>query len=582
MRKFISRLTRPTLYNEETGRMKKYALYLLLTLIALTGCKHRPSPYDRTLRQVGELADTLPDSALVLLQTLPASDSLNREQHARWCMLQGRIVDKLFTPLPAPYHYEQAVRWYAAHGSAEEYAQMQLYLGRAYMEEGDFDRAMTVYTGALRTAERNLLDDKAGYINSFMGDLYSEKSMEQEAIGKFKAAADCFKESRNQKSYACALRDLAHEYALLDSFSTALCLLEQAKQIASELSDKRTESTILNHFGNIYALQGEYEQAKSCYFQAIQLGSRDSMPNYIALVKLYIETDSIEKAKMLIGRLQKYSPKYAYSIQKSYYRICKKEQLYKEALQHHEEYVYLTDSIIYADNQSQILNIDRKYNDEKHRVRIKELTISRQRILIVGGGIFFTTVVVLILYRKRNREKLHLQQIKINRQKNQILSLSLELERKKSALAAFEEKDKNYQNLALDIRLLTDKCKEQQRTLLTSSIVYKELDKLANQNVPGDNRTLLSDRHWKRICNDINTLFPKLRPFVFGLCPDLSDSDWRYCCFLMYGFDTNSEAHLLNITPESARKKHLRLRQKLHITLPEQYTLCNYLTENTL
>ena len=154
--------------------MKKYALYLLLTLIALTGCKHRPSPYDRTLRQVGELADTLPDSALVLLQTLPASDSLNREQHARWCMLQGRIVDKLFTPLPAPYHYEQAVRWYAAHGSAEEHAQMQLYLGRAYMEEGDFDRAMTAYTGALRTAERNLLDDKAGYINSYMGDLYSE------------------------------------------------------------------------------------------------------------------------------------------------------------------------------------------------------------------------------------------------------------------------------------------------------------------------------------------------------------------------------------------------------------------------
>ena len=35
-----------------------------------------------------------------------------------------------------------------------------------------FDRAMTAYTGALRTAERNLLDDKAGYINSYMGDLY--------------------------------------------------------------------------------------------------------------------------------------------------------------------------------------------------------------------------------------------------------------------------------------------------------------------------------------------------------------------------------------------------------------------------
>ena len=579
MRKFISQLTRPTLYNEETGRMKKYALYLLLTLIALTDCRHRPSPYDRTLRQVGELADTLPDSALVLLQTLPASDSLNREQHARWCMLQGRIVDKLFTPLPAPYHYEQAVRWYAAHGSAEEHAQMQLYLGRAYMEEGDFDRAMTAYTGALRTAERNLLDDKAGYINSYMGDLFEERIMWTEALEKYKITSEYFKKTNNTKSYASSLISIACNYAKLDSLSVAIQYLELADSIVTCYDHKRLQSAISNHLGNIYARQHNYEDAKRYFYRAVEQGNK-KLPNYISLAQIYLETDSTQKAKELLGQLPHQAT--SLSVMYLYYQINKKENNFEKSLAYLEKYTHKADSIIYADNQSQILNIDRKYNDEKHRVRIKELTISRQRILIVGGGIFFTTVVVLILYRKRNREKLHLQQIKINRQKNQILSLSLELERKKSALAAFEEKDKNYQNLALDIRLLTDKCKEQQRTLLTSSIVYKELDKLANQNVPGDNRTLLSDRHWKRICNDINTLFPKLRPFVFGLCPDLSDSDWRYCCFLMYGFDTNSEAHLLNITPESARKKHLRLRQKLHITLPEQYTLCNYLTENTL
>ena len=54
-----------------------------------------------------------------------------------------------------------------------------------------------------------------------------------------------------------------------------------------------------------------------------------------------------------------------------------------------------------------------------------------------------------------------------------------------------------------------------------------------------------------------------------------------YCCLYMYGFDTNAEAQLINITVDSVRKKRLRLRQKLGITLPNNNTtLREYLIEN--
>lgn len=47
------------------------------------------------------------------------------------------------------------------------------------------------------------------------------------------------------------------------------------------------------------------------------------------------------------------------------------------------------------------------------------------------------------------------------------------------------------------------------------------------------------------------------------------------------GFDTNTEAKLLNITVDSVRKKRLRLRQKLNIILPDNNaTLYEYLIEN--
>ena len=49
----------------------------------------------------------------------------------------------------------------------------------------------------------------------------------------------------------------------------------------------------------------------------------------------------------------------------------------------------------------------------------------------------------------------------------------------------------------------------------------------------------------------------------------------------MYGFDTNTEAKLLNITVDSVRKKRLRLRRKLDITLTDNNsTLHEYLIEN--
>ena len=49
----------------------------------------------------------------------------------------------------------------------------------------------------------------------------------------------------------------------------------------------------------------------------------------------------------------------------------------------------------------------------------------------------------------------------------------------------------------------------------------------------------------------------------------------------MYGVDTNAEAQLINITVDSVRKKRLRLRQKLGITLPNNNTtLREYLIEN--
>ena len=61
----------------------------------------------------------------------------------------------------------------------------------------------------------------------------------------------------------------------------------------------------------------------------------------------------------------------------------------------------------------------------------------------------------------------------------------------------------------------------------------------------------------------------------------LTEQDFLYCCLCMCGFDTNTEAKLLNIASDSVRKKRFRLREKLNIALlNDNTTLYEYLIEN--
>ena len=41
------------------------------------------------------------------------------------------------------------------HGTAEEQAQIDLYLGRAYVEDGEYDKAMQIYADALQLAKEH-------------------------------------------------------------------------------------------------------------------------------------------------------------------------------------------------------------------------------------------------------------------------------------------------------------------------------------------------------------------------------------------------------------------------------------------
>mgnify|MGYP006964504093 FL=1 len=110
--------------------------------------------------------------------------------------------------------------------------------------------------------------------------------------------------------------------------------------------------------------------------------------------------------------------------------------------------------------------------------------------------------------------------------------------------------------------------------------LYKELTKLGNQNIPGNNKSLITEKRWKAITNEITTIYPELYNYIYSLGPNLPEEDFQYCCLYLFGFDTNTEAKLLNIAPNSVSKKRSRLKLKLNITFPTNSSLYEYLIKN--
>ena len=564
-------------------QMRKSIAIIITSILVLSGCNKQQSVSDRLLNEVGKAITINPDSASNLLKGISSPEKLDDKTFARWCMLSGKITDEIFTTILPTYQLERAYDWYSSHGSPDEQVQILIYLGRSYFADGDYDKAMSIYTNALDIAEKNKFNNLIGYIYDYIGDLYREKFMRTEAIKRYEAAAECFKKENNTDSYACALRDVGREYAEMDSLSHALHILIVADSVANKTKNIEVTASINNALGNIYAMQNKYDKAEKYLLKALLTG-REKMPDYVALIDLYTTSGSINKAKELLSKIPQDTPQYTCSIKYLYYQIYNAEENYKEALVNLEEYVNMVDSIVYADSQSKILDIESKYNHLKISKEVDRLKIKQQSYIIISIICIITLLLITIgylLYRKKAKEKIQRQRDELYLIKTNLLNVSLELEKKKRLLDTFKEKNEYYNKMQEEIILLTANYKELQNKSLENSPLFKELTHLTTQNKPRNNRSLITDEQWKLITDEITHIYPNLHRYIYSLCPDLQIQDFMYCCLYMYGFDTNAEAQLINITVDSVRKKRLRLRQKLGITLPNNNTtLREYLIEN--
>ena len=570
-------------------------LISLLSTLSFIGCRDE-SDAIYLIDRAESLLKSDPDSSHILLDSIAVPDNLSDKLLARWCMLSGKVADTLYTDLPYVQQLLRAQAYYKSHGTKQEQAKIGLYLGRSYVEDKENEKAMKVYLQALDIALRSEDYNQAGYICSYMGDLYDFEGNYLLGKDKYKEAESYFRKAGNMRSSAFALRDVGRMYAFSDSLDIALIFLLKADTIIVEVGDSSDIGTIYNGIGNIYNMLGNKELAKLYLWKNVNMSDFDDAPSYRTLAGIYIEEGDFKNARICLEKasVPSFNDMTRFSVLYGYSLLEEAEGNWEKAWFYLDEYNSASDSILTIRNRENIIKIEKEYEHLKISLENMRLKSDKQKYFIywvISVSILLILLWVFQIRIDRKNKRLLKQEIDLSNKSNELFRLRDNLRNKQDRLEALsiqlsekneklneldsrEKLEKEYEQIKKEEETLVLRIAERRKDLFLSSAIAKKVIKLSQKVVPGATKSPLSEKDWQNIITQVNEVYPFLADRLAAF--NLSAAELRYCYLSLLGLDSIGESILLHIQPDSVNKRRQRVRQRLGI-IAKELDLCAYL-----
>ena len=570
-------------------------LISLLSTLSFIGCRDE-SDAIYLIDRAESLLKSDPDSSHILLDSIAVPDNLSDKLLARWCMLSGKVADTLYTDLPYVQQLLRAQAYYKSHGTKQEQAKIGLYLGRSYVEDKENEKAMKVYLQALDIALRSEDYNQAGYICSYMGDLYDFEGNYLLGKDKYKEAESYFRKAGNMRSSAFALRDVGRMYAFSDSLDIALIFLLKADTIIVEVGDSSDIGTIYKGIGNIYNMLGNKELAKLYLWKNVNMSDFDDAPSYRTLAGIYIEEGDFKNARICLEKasVPSFNDMTRFSVLYGYSLLEKAEGNWEKAWFYLDEYNSASDSILTIRNRENIIKIEKEYEHLKISLENMRLKSDKQKYFIywvISVSILLILLWVFQIRIDRKNKRLLKQEIDLSNKSNELFRLRDNLRNKQDRLEALsiqlsekneklneldsrEKLEKEYEQIKKEEETLVLRIAERRKDLFLSSAIAKKVIKLSQKVVPGATKSPLSEKDWQNIITQVNEVYPFLADRLAAF--NLSAAELRYCYLSLLGLDSIGESILLHIQPDSVNKRRQRVRQRLGI-IAKELDLCAYL-----
>ncbi len=265
-------------------------------------------------------------------------------------------------------------------------------LGVVYKLQENYQKALTFYQRALLL--RKTLPDKKisdlAYSSMVIGETYMALDSLSAAKNSHLQALEWYKQDGDQSGVAYATYHLGEVARQAGQIADSKRLLLNARKMFQDLNIPRGEVNTLYSLTALMLEQGDYKEAAKFAdpfnLMADWLGSRNHRMN---------------------ARFFRY-------------QIAKGEKRWSDALELHEEYLIVKDSLWNEENGAEIARLEASYSlrqkdQENLHLRLEKelaetsLAAQRQRSIALIGLLFLILLFVIILIRLVRKEKLHIQ-----------------------------------------------------------------------------------------------------------------------------------------------------------------------------
>lgn len=539
--------------------MKKYVVIIIALLFALTSCDSDLRRAKRYYHQVQEVAESDPDSALILIDSvLNIGVFLDDDIRMNMSLMQAKAIfthpdgerRELSSRIKAKKIYtmpelERAADYYAEKEEYHKASYAALYSGYVLRELRADDEAMVFFKDAVKYAEltgdslafarasynvarllyQKFLNEEALPViksaDAYFGTQYDERALALNLIGcikvnslSFEEAENCFKQSivysqlsNSQIAYKKAMGNLSVCYREQSRYDDAINCVRQIK------AGTDTIRLFLNNmnFGKLYTCRKQYDSA-AYYF--------NKMIDLLPVAKL--KDDNVASA---------------------YNGLSKFEEArgnYKSALSYKQKQLVLHDKIHTQLREDNLYHINKKYDYEALQNDMNRRIISNYRIEIAMAYVIIVVLAVVfaLYYRIVQKNK---KEAEIKATLMRVLNDNETLIRDKSE--TISEKLRSMQRL----EILT---KDQKDKYLLSNL---EKEMFGDKN------------HWEVMTDLFNTIYPGLYDTLKEKHPDLSEHERRVYMLSNFNLSRLDEALLLDVSTsvlDKARGKVKKLQEQ--------------------
>lgn len=372
-----------------------------LLAVCLFACNRHSS--NLLLHQVDSLLDVKPDSALIVLRSIPALDEMPEVDRAYYALLMAEATDKNELPLlPCDSLLEFALDYYG--DDDKEMAIALLYKGRLLAQMNDNKAAIEKSLEALDILRNYPGDTKyRGLIYSALGVWYGDCGLYDKALEVLK---ELLSYSSTAKDSSISYNGMSFIYCMQEKQDSATIYQRRAVDYAYSSGDS---GLIITSLHNMSLRYDELENTDSAISYARKVMAMISSKNkrekslyYYNIGDLYLGLEEYDSAKYYLDSALSL-PDAPISVYQSLSDLEKQLGDYQKAHHFLEEYTWRLDSVLDAESVTQVQHLVYKYQTE---MSVKDEQMQSRRMIGIIVSVFVVSAFVLILiYQNRINQK---------------------------------------------------------------------------------------------------------------------------------------------------------------------------------